>query len=307
MASPQGEPDRCPSARCGLAFEVRVVGRQVRGRPVLPAPAAGGCRAPRRAPAATWPAMSACTWNTSVSDASNGCCHLASAGRPPRSARGSPAPGSCRPAPSPSAPCRSAGSPRPARAPISCGVLVVPRYCAELLRAMTRRPGSAGELAAHRVGDAVGEVGVGRVAQVLEREHGDAALVARRLGVRPGGCAARRTARPAADEEAERPGRRRERQAPARRGRRRGTAAARRRRPDRRAPPAARSSCPSRPRPAAPGRTAPPWRTGRPAPAPAPSGSPASTASGTLGRAARTLGGGSREPLGDRSPARSAR
>ena len=36
------------------------------------------------------------------------------------------------------------------------------------------------ELAAHRVGDAVGEVGVGRVAQVLEREHGDPALVARR-------------------------------------------------------------------------------------------------------------------------------
>ena len=36
---------------------------------------------------------------------------------------------------------------------------------------MTWRPGSAGQLAAHRVGDAVGEVLVLRAAQVLEREH----------------------------------------------------------------------------------------------------------------------------------------
>ena len=47
---------------------------------------------------------------------------------------------------------------------------------AVLVRAGPRddgEPGDLRELAAHLVGHAVGEVGVGRVAQVLEREHGE--------------------------------------------------------------------------------------------------------------------------------------
>ena len=44
-------------------------------------------------------------------------------------------------------------------------------YWAELLRAITSRPGMRGELAAHLVCDAVGEVLVLGTAEVLEGEH----------------------------------------------------------------------------------------------------------------------------------------
>ena len=91
--------------------------------------------------------MSACTWKTSVSAASNGCCHRGrGALGPPAPARGSPAPGSARPRPSPSAPCRPAGSRRraPGRsAPASWSCRL---YWPELLLAITLRPGSAASL-----------------------------------------------------------------------------------------------------------------------------------------------------------------
>ena len=69
--------------------------------------------------------------------------------------------------------------------------MVVRLYWLELLLAITWSPGSVGELAPDLVGDAVGEVLVGRVAQVLEREHGE------QLGARPAGSTLAVRAEPA--------------------------------------------------------------------------------------------------------------
>ena len=67
-----------PRACVRLALQVRVVRRQVPRSAVLERLLLP--RADRHVERlATRPAMSACTWNTSVSEASNGCCHLASA------------------------------------------------------------------------------------------------------------------------------------------------------------------------------------------------------------------------------------
>ena len=123
---------------------------------------------------ATCPAMSACTWNTSVSAASNGCCHRVRGALPGRDLTSSGL--TCtRLAPSGSlsqrtVPVSRYSTPELAR-DLAAGFVVVP----VLHRAAARdhlELRQRGELAAHRVGDAVGEVGVGRVAQVLEREHG---------------------------------------------------------------------------------------------------------------------------------------
>ena len=71
-------PARCPSARCAWPFRKASYAARFRvGR----FSSTRCCRLPiaTSSACATRPAMSACTWNTSVIDASNGCCHFASA------------------------------------------------------------------------------------------------------------------------------------------------------------------------------------------------------------------------------------
>ena len=76
--------DRAPKARRigdhealgRLAFEERVVRRQVARSAARSASASAPSPSATFSADATWPAMSACTWNTSVIAASNGCCHL---------------------------------------------------------------------------------------------------------------------------------------------------------------------------------------------------------------------------------------
>ena len=281
----------------GLAFEVRVVRREIPRRPgrqdlLLP-------RADRHVERlATWPAMSACTSNTSVSAASNGCCHLAAAVRHLDELRAH-----LHPARAPR---------RPSPAHLAHEQVVHPQLPPDLLRrlagaAVLGRAVGGGhqhrrqrrELAAHRVGDAVREVGVRRVAEVLEREYGDPSLVARRRGL---GMAVRRQAkstptpiRSPSSRARARDGRRLRRSAVVRY---RGTVALagrrRRRRERRSSTPYRRAAGPPPPfrRTAfsACARTAPSSRTGPPPPATAPSGSP-----------------GPRSPAGWRAPtARSA-
>ena len=114
--------------------------------------------------------MSAWTWNTSVSAASNGCCHRVVRARATWISSGLTRT-RLPPAPSPTARCRSAGSRRPARAPISWGDLVVPPVLGRAAARDDLEARVAWKLAPHLVGDPVGEVGVRRVAQVLEGQH----------------------------------------------------------------------------------------------------------------------------------------
>ena len=124
---------------------------------------------------ATRPAMSACTWKTSVSD---GVERLL----PPR--RGGGARRHLHQLgthPHPALPVRRFSQRilptsrycTPSSCAICSGVLLECLYWPALLLAITLSPPQRGQLAPDLVGDAVGEVLVGRVAQVLEREHGE--------------------------------------------------------------------------------------------------------------------------------------
>ena len=94
---------------------------------------------------ATREATSACTWNTSVSDASNGSCHRVDAVATWISS------GLTRTRLRPPAPCSQRTLPvsrycTPSSRPISCGVLLVCRYWPELLEAVTCSPGRPASL-----------------------------------------------------------------------------------------------------------------------------------------------------------------
>ena len=148
--------------------------------------------------------MSACTWKTSVSAASNGCCQRVRAACPGRDLHqlgAHPHPARCRPRPSPSAPCRSAGSPLPARGRSRCGRFVVLRYSVELPRAITSSPEAGRACPAPRRSRR--RRSRRPPSRPGSRTGAPRARCRRRSSPAPGGRAARRTARRAPMQEPE--------------------------------------------------------------------------------------------------------
>src|ERR1041385_170727 len=123
---------------------------------------------------ATWPAMSACTLNTSSSAASKGRSHRPTVA--PLFTTSTSSGRTCTPVPPAGPdPAHRAGE-EVADPELPGDVLERLRGAAILRRAGPRdhlEVGEARQLAAHLVGDPVGEVRFARISQVFERQHGE--------------------------------------------------------------------------------------------------------------------------------------
>ncbi len=191
-------PDGPPQASGGssaqrwpAALEVGVVRRQVRGRRRLELRWALSASATSSA-LATLAAMSPCTWNTSVSAASNGCSSGCGGAWPGLTSTSSGVTRTRLAPPALVPPHR--GGEQVVRAQLARdlrgrlgGVAILVRAAARDDRRARRCRTS---LDAHLVAHAVGEVGVARVAQVLEGKHrhhaGAARCLRARVPVAPG-------------------------------------------------------------------------------------------------------------------------